>query len=601
MLAACSETQLNQPSSVPVEPEVVNILTSCAVAQDSIDAMLPQLFTPGSQRGQSVSLVNKMNKALRQNNTALARQYMWEVINLATTSYYANPSKITGGRSANSTRRVQDLISGLLCLNGFGLLNPIIDPNGAAGVVIPGTETTVGVPDQTSPGENLAATVVGANDLPAGTPAALVTIRTVPGPLDTKLDQYGPYYEFDVTPSVTFANPVLAGACINTAGLAEALVDRLRLAHNHSPSDPLGPGNSQFGNIEIIAPDDLTPLNLGCDPLVEVGFVNKFKNRFKALFLPERLYAVAVEGSGGSGGKVRNYSPFAAVDPLLTVTANPATTSATAGTPVSVPPSVTVTSDSGHLIPGVNVGFAVTVGAGSIAPASVTTGTNGVAATTSWILSVGSNTAVATPSQAGLSFTPASVSFTATGLAAVTASPFDWEATGWTWKPVATWSGYYPADGTVTAAAAAATGYSGPVQAAFSRTGNPNTGCSAYSTYISRIHSTIFDVNTVIALRRDFTMAEGATSGTISFAVDNDFRVFVNGTEETSSLVFHPGGDDGSSSGGTASGFRKHDGCPSRGDFTLYLTGLSSTNNTLVVIALDRGGSTYFDASVDSE
>jgi hypothetical protein len=577
-----------QPNMPLAPPNIPTILTSCAVAQDSIDAILPQLFTPGSQRGQSVSTDNQMNKALRKDNFPLALQYMRQLIDLTLKSYYANPSQITGGRSASSTRRVEDLLSGLYCVNGLGLIHPSIDASGTAAIVTPGTAATVGIPDPATPGKNIAATVIQANDLPGTTPV-LVTIAPIPGPLDTPLDQYGPFFEFNVTPSVTFVNPVLTGACINTTGVPAAVQNRLRLAHNHNPSLPVAPGNNQFGNIEIIAPVSLGNLSLSCDPLPsQVAFMDRLKNGVKSLFLPDPLYA-GTTGTGGAGGKVTNYSPYGAVDPLLTLSANPATTSATAGVPVSTPPSVTVKTDSGFPVSGVNVGFATTVGSGTVAPATASTNGTGVAAATSWTLAVGANTVVATPSQGGLSFAPANVSFTATGLAPT--APFSWSATGWNWKLLTTYPTVPSETDILNQAVNSATGYSGPAQAAFSVGG----GCPIYNA--TTINSADFGISTVVAFRRDFVMPGGAATGTMYFAIDNDFKVFVNGVNLTSSVTI-VSGSTGIYPSGIEAGFMNHDGCANRGDFTLSLTGLSAVSNTVVIVALDRGVATYFDASV---
>lgn len=566
-LAACSDSQGNQPLSPATDLVHPSILSSCTVAQDSIDAILPQLFTPGSERGQSVSTDNQMNKALRKDDKPLALKYMKSLIDLTLQSYYANPSQITGGRSANSTRRVQDLISGLLCVNNLGLIDPILDPNGAAAIVLPGTDATVAIPDPAQPGLNVAATTIKASDLPPSTPAALVTITPVAGPLDTKLDQYGPFYEFNITPHVGFVNPVLTGACINTTGLSQALQDRLLLAHNHSPSLPVAPGNSQFGNIEIIAPAPLTSLNLGCAPLQVLGFMNKLQIRLQSMFLPDPLYAVAT-GSGGAGGKVTNYSPFAAVDPLLTLSANPASTSGTAGSPVSTPPSVTVATANHVLVDGVNVGFAVTAGTGTVAPASVSTGTNGVASTTSWILSVGNNTVVATPGQAGLSFTSGSVSFAATGVAA--GVPF--QSSGWFYRQIGNLDPV-PSDWT-TIDPTVANGWT-PGTAAF---GTPGCGLPA--------PTTPWELNTTILLRRDVFVPLGTASMTIDVLIDNDLYVFVNGTNLTGAGLLNGG-------------------CADTHPISITVPGPGSDGplvpgqlNKVFIRGVDRGVQSYLDAKI---
>ncbi len=77
---------------------------------------------------------------------------------------------------------------------------------------------------------------------------------------------------------------------------------------------------------------------------------------------------------------------------------------ALAGAAVAVDPAVIVTDAGGNPVSGVDVQFDVTAGGGSVDPATVTTGSNGIATVTSWILgAAGANTLVASvPSAAGL-------------------------------------------------------------------------------------------------------------------------------------------------------------------------------------------------------
>ncbi|TMF11991.1 MAG: hypothetical protein E6I38_04115, partial [Chloroflexi bacterium] len=89
---------------------------------------------------------------------------------------------------------------------------------------------------------------------------------------------------------------------------------------------------------------------------------------------------------------------------------------ATAGTAVAIEPSVIVRDANGNPVGGVSVTFAVASGGGTVTPTtSVTTGANGIAAVTSWILgpTAGPNSLTATAS--GLAGSP--VTFTATGTA----------------------------------------------------------------------------------------------------------------------------------------------------------------------------------------
>src|SRR5439155_21482415 len=76
-------------------------------------------------------------------------------------------------------------------------------------------------------------------------------------------------------------------------------------------------------------------------------------------------------------------------------------TSPSACTAVTPPPSVIVKDASGNPVSGVAVTFAAAQGSGTVTPTTpVTTGTDGIAAATSWTLSstAGTNTLTATAS-----------------------------------------------------------------------------------------------------------------------------------------------------------------------------------------------------------
>ncbi len=131
-------------------------------------------------------------------------------------------------------------------------------------------------------------------------------------------------------------------------------------SHTTTRREPLGPGNARLGNIEIITevPADVSQLGLTC---TQVSMSQSLFERATSLLLPERLYATGTPAT--SGGKVRTYSPFAAVDPLLTVSANSATTqSGTAGAAVTAPPSVKVQTRLNTLVDLVSIGFTPAAG-----------------------------------------------------------------------------------------------------------------------------------------------------------------------------------------------------------------------------------------------
>ncbi|HTS87787.1 MAG TPA: hypothetical protein VMG41_04780, partial [Gemmatimonadales bacterium] len=165
---------------------------------------------------------------------------------------------------------------------------------------------------------------------------------------------------------------------------------------------------------------------------------------------------------------------------------------------------------------------------------------------------------------------------------------FGWSATNWTYLKL----GPTTSSPDISAALSPSSVFSGPVQGAFSMVNPPDTYCSVYAATDTTIHSRVFGQDSMVAFKRTFVAPDGASTATMSFAIDNDMKVYVNGTDQTANVT--PNG----TLGANEAGFISHEGCPNQGDFSLSLTGLDSLSNTVTIIAVDRGGSTYFDASV---
>jgi hypothetical protein len=92
-----------------------------------------------------------------------------------------------------------------------------------------------------------------------------------------------------------------------------------------------------------------------------------------------------------------------------------------------------------------------------------------------------------------------------------------------------------------------------------------------------------------ILLRKFFATSTGTVR--VQVAIDNDIRVFVDGTEITASAD-EPVDSDG---------FVRHEGCPEEGSFSFTAGGLDPRAEHLLAIqARDRGGSTYVDAKLQS-
>jgi hypothetical protein len=594
----------------PMRPSLlIQSPTECATvaqAQRAIDGMIPQLFVIGGGRWITAVAYNlKIQIARRNGNTRVVNSTVQAFINFTLEAYYAG--NVSGGQTPATQARVLKLIYLLYCSNG---ITPIPDLSGIFG---PTTTTTVLITNSTptttvAAPQQEAAVKIDQGDVPSNVFGTFVSVVRTSNPLPTSLDWYGldgykqGAFEFVATPAVTFTNPVTTGVCVTfDADVVTEAAATLRLAHRVEPGYvPVIAGNkvvtTQGGTIEIGAPVSTTELGLNCNT-VTVGATNLFGRmlqQFAQLILPPDLLAAGTTTKGGTGTQVVKFSPFAAVDTRLVLTSSGPSGSVTAPTaPVSVTVKTRHPIDEvlgGHTpISGISVNFAP---GASFSPSTATTNVDGTASS-SWTLATGLNTATATPSEEPLSFDNAPASFSVN---AVPSPSFGWRATGWGYLLLGPYPGTLPiSSGDLNTALNSPSSYSGPAQAAFTLS-NLDTSCG-YNTTSS---TGAFALNTVMAFRRDFAMPGSATSGTINFAVDNDFKVFVNGVDRTAD-VNRVSGSSGIYSSGILAGFINHDGCAGRGDFNLPLTGLSPVNNTVVIIALDRGGVTYFDASNGGE
>ncbi|HXW97704.1 MAG TPA: hypothetical protein VEI47_08970 [Gemmatimonadales bacterium] len=590
LLVSCSD-QSTPPTAPPVElsPLDAASITSCPTPtqiRNQITALFPAPIKLAA--GQAFYLVIQV--ALAKRDTAFARQAMFTFIQYMLFEY--NRGGLIGGMSSSTQTKVANLTSALYCV--VGLPAPVIPP-GALG---PDGGITVVTPSNTST-TLITQTKQAGIQIPPGAAnnQAVVTISRIPDappPLLTPLDQYPAFYQYNVSPEGAFASNVTIGVCVGTAATPTVFA-RLKIAHNVGTS------------VEILNRVTL-PFTLNCDTLGLalgptqgglLGLALRGLGTVREMLLPASLQASTV-GQCCVGGSTKTFSPFGAVDSLTIASAvSPTSFSLYAGAavPSGQLPSVRVLTPNGNPVPGLLVTFTrSTAGEATTDTAKVTDAT-GTATLGSWTLSgtPGANVVVATVTPiAGTTVQGSPITFTATG---ITSSPFDWSATGWNWQQLSANSGTtVPNQASILSSAVnnGLTGYTGPAQAPFS-TANY---CGNYTTNSPGV----FPLNSIVAFRRDFILPSGASSGTLYLSVDNDFKVFVNGVDQTSSAVFTGpgGGSTGLISSGLEAGFMNHDGCASsgQGDFTLSLTGLSAIVNTVVIVALDRGTASYFDASV---
>lgn len=212
------------------------------------------------------------------------------------------------------------------------------------------------------------------------------------GPLPTTLDQYPLFFNYSTTPAVTFNADVLLGICqVSDSASAyypdDATFERLRLAH----PNPVAPSTIEvFEYVEV----DF----LDCDGAsVSASRAGRTRRTEAALLARRRA---------GIGGRVRKFSPFAAVDsaaepqvPGIGLSTDSASFNAQVGSTSAAPQSIQVTNIGGGLLDGLSVG-------------AITYGPNG----TGWLTA----TLGAATAPAVLTLTPSALASLAPGLYSAT-------------------------------------------------------------------------------------------------------------------------------------------------------------------------------------
>ncbi len=486
-----------------------------------------------------------------------------------------NRANMINPESQLTRTRLGNVIDAILCIVGLPATVGTLGPNTGIGVVPANNPTTVII---TTP-QGTSGLLVPPNISPDrnvnGDPIPGVVVTVTGGgttPLNTLLDQYGQTVDLTASEEVEWrAGGVTVAICVTAD---DSFFARLRVGHQGG----LGPF---FGAIEILpaaAAGDVGAIVGTCGSGIGNRSVFGGLRDFAArVLLPEPLHAAAlIAVTGGVGGTTKRFSPFRAVDPLLQVVAQPTSTAGIPGQPVAQPPSVLVrTLGLGTAIPGISVGFTTTPGS-TISPASVVTNASGIAASSSWVLALGSNTATATPVDPvpEINFTPTSVTFTATG--APPAPGF--LSSNWSYlvqssaPPTTTWTTLaWPVTGEGWAQGTAPFGSVSPEET------SPNA-CDDDA-------ATDWPVNSTILLRRDFFVPAGTTSAQILAQVDNDIRVFLNGTD-------------------VSGGSKTHEGCARTNLLAPFtVTAASGTLvpgavNQLAVLATDRGSESFVDVQV---
>jgi len=608
-LAACSRDN-PLPTGIDAAASASRGATHASLTCQSItQQQITALFTPGT-RGTATATFSTLLNDLRDGDTAGAMAAMFQEWDYTLRTYQAG--LLIGGTSAATQSATLAFGRSLYCLVGLdgsalGSGANVLDPDNVVQVVFPSAN------DQTVVTGSKHAGVL----IPGGTLQQPVTISvslitgqfTFPaGPLNTKLDQYGPFFEFQVAPQQQFRTPVVAAACIQTSS-GDAPPPSVDIAHNVGQGIEILP-TAPVGFLACGA-EGLAPRASAFELFRQGDYARAAKRLGSAalhLFTPTSAFAVA----SGIGGKTTSFSPFGGVD--TAVVARLATNfpsqpqAAPAGSNVSAPPTVLVETANGHTpLGGASVTFTITDGGGSVGPASstsavtsvslMTSDATGLAGVPNWTLGAGpSNSLIAKASF----LLPGSVSgFSTSGTpgASIVAAPntIRFTATSTDVIPYQA-SSYTYLSGT----AGIAAGFQQPSFQATPETGwqsgaaafgSPNLGasCPALTATVATTWPNNPSAPTDMLLRKTFTLPAWWTAGlTLGIAIDNDFQAFVDGVNVTPTDA--PGYDP-------TTGFVSHEGCASRDSFTMSLP-VRGGQHVLAVRARDRGTASYVDTRI---
>ena len=592
LISACSNDSRN--STEPLSPEASGSLvpSGCPTVTQMAD-MITALFPKGSSRTNAAQMYATIVVYINSGRLTDARTLMFRLLDFTLQQY--NAGKLIGGYSLTTQQLVLAFETGLYCTVGLP----------ATGLVLPGDPTTGGTVDKvvypSTSTQNIVTTNGNAGvQFPGGTLTGPVLVTIVPltgKPLNTSLDQYGPFSDVKVTPEANLGGYVSVGTCPDAAVVPATVY----LAHNNTATtiEVLPRGNFISGLCGITVP----PTSLR--QVFDLGKNGDFASATKLvgsavanLLLPTNANATG----GGITGTTKTFSPFGGVDIKVYMTANSAVSqTAPAGSAVTIPPSTIVKTLLGTLVAKVNVFFSVNSGGGTVSPTTaVATGATGVAALSSWTINAGSNTvqAVGTYADPAVTFASAPVGsgfpqvVTVDPTAGITFSAFGGDI-------VPYGSSYLYLDGTQD--------HDPGFEALNYSTSQWSTGSGPFGSATTACplnHEDGFTMNTAwtvgndLTMRKNFTLPSGWNAPlTISAAIDNDIAVYVNGSPVTGNYSFS---NDPNYSYNTETGFVTHENCASKGSLTFSVPAnlLVAGQNVLAIRARDRGSINYVDAKV---
>ncbi len=609
-ISACSpdSNSPTEPVAPPVQESIVP--SGCPTVAQTAN-MITTLYPRGRERLVAAASYVVVLLYINTGHQADARTLVFRLLDYTFTQF--NAGKLVGGGSLATRQALLAFEKGLYCTVGLpttGLTLPG-DPGDS------GTVNKVVFPSSTT--QNVVTSDGNAGvQLPPNsfnTPAVVVTISVIPNatrPLNTSLDQYGPFYDVKVTPESAITAGLNVGLCLSDG----AEIPTVFLAHNTSAT-----------TIEVLPPGGTIPglcttptTSMSAYDMLQLAMHGEVRRAGSELgsaiakfVLPENAYA----GSGGKTGTTKSFSPFGGVDTQVYLSTNPTpfpAQTAPAGSAVANAPSALVSTKLGTPVAKTNVLFSVTGGGGTVSGGSsstVATGANGIATVGSWVVGAGANSvqAVGTFADPSVTFAVGAPGFP-TNVSVDPVNGVSYNATGGDVVPYG--ASYLYLDG----AQGHDAGFEVPgYSTANWLTGNGPFGSGDLGGTVCAINSEpgftlnpAWAIGTDMLLRKTFPLpANWSAPLTVTAAIDNDIAVFVNGNPLTtlneSPLYQFVGQDAGNYSFNSTSGLVSHENCATKGSltFTVPASFLNlGGDNTLAIRARDRGSVNYVDVKLST-
>ena len=617
-ISACSDSSPTEPVAPPVQESIVP--SGCPTIAQTANMIVTLYPARSGERLVAAATYAAILLYINTRHQADARTLVFRLLDFTFTQF--NAGRLVGGGSLSTRQALLAFETGLYCTVGLpttGLVLPGDPGNGGTvnKVVFPsGNTQSVVTPDGNS-GVQLPPNSFN-------TPAVVVTISVIPGathPLNTTLDQYGPFYDVKVTPESAITADLTVGLCLADG----AEIPTVFLAHNVTQTV----NNVPTPGIEVLPPGPSIPglcttqttlmsgrAMLDLAMRGELGRAgSELGSAIANALLPENAYA----GSGGKTGTTKAFSPFGGVDTKVFMTTNPSpfpVQTAPAGSAVASPPSVLVSTKLGAVVPKTNVLFSVTSGGGTVGGASTSTvATNavGVATVSDWVVNAGANAVQAVGTYADPTVTFRVVPVGSPFPQAVAVDPANgvgFSATGGDVVPYG--SSYLFLDGPQ--------GHDAGFQAPGFSTAGWSTGSGPFGS--GDVGGTVCAINsepgftlngswvvgTDMLLRKSFALPSWWTAPlTVTAAIDNDIAVYVNGNPLTTlngnPLYTFSGADAGNYAFNPTSGFVTHENCATKGSLTFSIPASFlnlGQQNVLAIRARDRGSVNYVDAKISA-